>query len=287
MSKVPLFLIQANLLNQDDTADLKEAIDASGHMYRLVDIKPFVYDNIPDYDSDFYHIIPYGGTNFIEKCRLTKNWCIWFNENFRYHLYMKHYGTHMFNSDGIHMRMRDFCPSRFSGIETLFIRPDKDLKEFAGLTIDTVNFMSWYNLIKGQDYGVNDDTEIIVATASNINTEWRIFVINGQPISGSQYRISHNLKISADVPERVYEFVREMCKIWVPSDVFVMDVCELNGVLSIVECGDFHSSGWYGTDKRKVIKGIGNFLNDHSAPPKFQDESCVIYLRKELAPLLP
>ena len=86
MSKSPLFLIQSNLLNQDDTADLKEAIDASGHMYRLVDIKPFVYDNIPDYDSDFYHIIPYGGTNFIEKCRITKNWCIWFNENFRYHL---------------------------------------------------------------------------------------------------------------------------------------------------------------------------------------------------------
>jgi len=66
--------------------------------------------------------------------------------------------------------------------------------------------------------------------------------------------------LSSDVPERVYDFAREAIKIWQPSKVFVLDICEVNNELSILEIGNFHSCGWYYSDKKKIIKEVTDYV---------------------------
>lgn len=254
----PLWAIQKALLNDADSVGMKEALDKNNIPYRAIDVIPFM-EEIPfvDYDGP---VIPYGGTKFIEKIKGNPKWACFFNDNFRYHIHLEKFGSHMFNGDGKYMRMKDFSPSMYKKGEFLFIRPDKDIKEFAGNVIQPEDFMSWYRKIQGKGWDVNEETEIIVATASKIHNEWRTYVVDGKVVSGSRYRYDHYLSISADVPSKVYDYVQEMIKIWQPAPVFVMDICDVNDDLKILELGDLHSCGWYDSDKEKILVAVTDYV---------------------------
>lgn len=276
MSLKPIWALQKSCMHDADATGMIDAITELDLNYQLLNVTPFTYDNIPDvvYDGP---IIPYGGTRYIDKIRLEKqNWWCMFNNNFMYSKYIEHYGKHMFNSDGVCMKMKDFSPSSYTRKEFLFIRPNKDLKEFAGFNTRPEDFMNWYRKIKNQDWDVGDNTEIIVAKSSKIDREWRIFMINDICLDGSQYRNDHYLSVKHEVPKNVREFAEQMANIWVPSCVYTMDVCELNGELFILELGDFHSSGWYLADKKYVINEVTNYAMSHH--PKYEVESRIIEL---------
>lgn len=253
-----LWAIQKMAVNDLDSSDMVEAIQSLGLRHEIVNVVPFDYGAIPDIDFDGT-IIPYGGTNFIDKIYKSKPWACWFNDNFKYNLYLKHYGKHMFNSDGICMKMRDFSPSLYPKKEFLFIRPNLDLKEFAGNVVRAEDFAGWYRKVKDQGWMVNENTEIVVAQASKIDEEWRVFIVDSTPVSASMYRKDHFMSKVADAPPKVYAFVEQMVDIWKPADVFVMDICSLNGELYILELGDMHSAGWYLSDKKAIIKAVSDF----------------------------
>lgn len=254
----PLWAIQGGIINDQDAQGMIEAITNLNLPYEILQIAPFDYTNIPDINYNG-PIIPYGGTKFIDALRLIKPWVCFFNDNFRYHIAIKHYGWHMFNSDGQYMKMSEFSPSNYTKGEYLFIRPDKDIKEFAGNVVKPEDFMGWYRDIQGKGMDVNEDTEIIVSQASKINREWRTFIVDGVVVSASQYRKDHSLSKNADVPQEVYSFSKKMADLWSPAPVFVLDVCELKGELFVMEIGDFHSAGWYLSDKQKIIKAISDY----------------------------
>lgn len=258
----PLWAIQKACINDTDAKGMIEAIKNLNLQMEYINVTPFDYSNIPDIEYKG-PIIPYGGTRMIDAIMRTKKWACYFNDNFSYKIYLEKFGKHMFNSDGQHMLMSEFCPSNYPKGEYIFVRPDKDLKEFAGFNTKPEDFMTWYRKMERQDWEIGENTEIIVAKASKIGKEWRIFVVDGEPIDGSLYRSDHYQQIVRAVPDNVFDFVIEMCKIWTPSPIFVMDVCELNGELFILELGDFHSAGWYATDKQKIIGAISDFTEEN------------------------
>lgn len=199
----PLWAVQGGIINDDDAQGMLDAFKALNLPYEILQVAPFDYENIPDVNYKG-HIIPYGGTKFIDALRLIKPWVCFFNDNFKYHLAIEKYEKYMFNSDGEYMKMSRFSPSNYKKGEYLFIRPDKDIKEFPGNTIKPEDFMTWYRSLQGKGMDVNEDTETIVSQSSNINREWRTFVVDGNIISASQYRKDHYLTKNADVPEAVY-----------------------------------------------------------------------------------
>ena len=254
----PLWAIQKFAVNDADSGGMLNAISSLGLSHYILEIPPFCYDNIKmvPYDGP---VIPYGGTKFIDAIKGRKGWFCVFNDNFRYSVGMEKLGSRMFNGDGQLMKMKDFSPSMFRDQKYLFIRPDKDIKEFAGNTIKPSDFMQWLRQIEGKGWGVSGETDIVVAPASRIDEEWRIFVVDNQVIDGSRYRTNHCMSIAHDVPDKVYDYVRETIKIWQPAPFFVIDICRVSDSLSVLEIGDLHSAGWYATDKVKVIKAVSDY----------------------------
>jgi hypothetical protein len=55
-------------------------------------------------------------------------------------------------------------------------------------------------------------------------------------------------------------FVEDMCKIWTPAEVFVMDIGESLKNLYVIECNCFNSSGFYKSDLDKIIKDVSDFV---------------------------
>ena len=258
----PLWAIQKFAVNDDDSKGMIIAIESLGLKHHVLDIPPFDYNHIEPvpYDGP---VIPYGGTKFIDAIKGKSGWLCVFNDNFKYSIAVQKLGSRMFNADGQFMKMGDFSPSLFKGQKYLFIRPDKDIKEFAGNVIKPSDFMQWRNRVEARGEGVNWDTEILVAPASRVDEEWRTFVVDNQVIDGSRYRQNHLLSVDHHVPESVFNFVRETIKIWQPAPFFVLDVCRVNDVLHVLEIGDLHSAGWYATDKALVIKAVSEYVEKH------------------------
>lgn len=187
---------------------------------------------------------------------------LYFNENFTYRNALEHYNVLMFNHDAVFTTLKECSPSMFRE-DSMFIRPDKDLKEFNGSIIDKSSFMSWLDQIRTQDTQLSPDTEILMAKASKIDQEWRLFIVDGKVAGGSKYRSNHFLDVHPDVPQKVVDFALSAVSVWTPSPVFIMDVCENLGELSILEIGDFHSAGWYASDKNKIVSEVSNFSKSY------------------------
>jgi len=275
-----LWALQKFAINDDDSIEMSVAIKNAGQDLSILEYCPFQYDNAqcPVYDGP---VIPYGGTKMIEAiigvgpcygipdARMLKidkpqfGWTCWFNHNFRYHIEIEQFGKNMFNGDGQFIKMKDFSPSLWKEHKYIFIRPDKDTKEFSGMVVQPEEFVSWYDKLKAMNYcetdAVWENTDIIVASASRIDEEWRIFIVDNCIAGGSRYRLNHVFSIDSFIPQNVIEYVQRMIEIWQPSPVFVMDVCRVGDSLSILEIGDFHSAGWYATDKEKVIKAVSDY----------------------------
>jgi len=257
-NKKPIWAIQKFAVNDDDAKGMVDSIKSLGLECHILNFAPFCYDNLLPIAYDG-HVIPYGGTKFIDSIKGKKGWFCVFNDNFKYSIAIDKLGKRMFNSDGKCMKMKDFSPSSYNGVKYLFIRPDKDIKEFAGNVVKPSDFMQWYRQVEAKGWGVNEDTDIVVAPASRIDEEWRIFVVDNEVVDGSRYRNDHYMSIEHDVPEKVFDYVREAIKVWQPAPFFVMDICSVSGELSILEIGDLHSAGWYASDKTKIIKAVTDY----------------------------
>lgn len=254
----PIWAIQKFAVNDDDAKGIVDAFKSLSIDYKVLDIPPFIYDDIApiDYDGP---VIPYGGTKFIDAIKGHKGWFCVFNDDFTYAKAMDHLGERMFNGDGQLMKMKDFSPSMFSGQKYLFIRPNKDIKEFAGNVVKPSDFMQWYRQIEAKGWSINENTDIIVAPASRIDEEWRIWVVDNEIIDGSRYRANHYMSIAHEVPDNVFEYVKDTIKIWQPAPFFVIDICRVSNSLSVLEIGDLHSAGWYASDKKKIIKAVTDY----------------------------
>jgi len=255
----PIWAIQKFAVNDDDSRGMIDAIHSLGMEHHVLDIPPFDYGNIKpvNYDGP---VIPYGGTKFLDSIKNDKGWFCVFNDSFSYKLEVEKLGSRMFNGDGEFMKMGEFCPSMFKDAEYVFIRPDKDTKEFAGNVLEPSELMTWLPKAMDSGWGLNEDTIILVAEASRIDEEWRMFVVDNEVVGGSKYRGGHSLSVSPDVPEEVYDYVREAISIWQPAPFFVMDICRVSNEYSILEIGDLHSAGWYASDKKKIIKAVSEYV---------------------------
>lgn len=204
-------------------------------------------------------VIFYGATNFINVVHKSGKWkpAVFFDESkFRISEYMKHWK--MLNENAEITTLKEFGSRNLNPDDLYFIRPDKDLKEFAGEVIRFGTFSEWTDRISFGDELF--DCEIIVAEPVGIADEWRLFIVNGKVVTSSHYRTYGLLTSFPETPQEVIIFAEEMAKIWSPAEVFVLDVGKSGNDLYIIEANCMNSSGFYCADVVKLVKTITEFV---------------------------
>jgi hypothetical protein len=260
------WVIQNNNINKEDPNNIQNICINQGYDYELISVIPFSTE-LPNIDNK-QPVIFYGATNFISNIHKSRKWVpgTFFNpDKFTMRSYVENYKEHMFNYPCEFTTIGEFSASNQPYDKLFFIRPVKDLKEFAGEVMEFEKIIRWEKNIRhlpGCDNNpdLTTKTEIIVSEPYAIAHEWRVFVVNGKVSSGSHYRSYMNLEIKNDLPDKVIKFVEEICKIWTPSDVFVMDIGESSEKLFVVECNCFNSCGFYKSDVEKIIVDISNYV---------------------------
>jgi hypothetical protein len=143
-----------------------------------------------------------------------------------------------------------------------FARPDSPLKQFSGRLLDRDTLT-----MKDFDFGLYFDDPrlpVVIAPAQEIGREWRYVVIGKKVVAGSGYdagpRGTARKGIADDGPKAVAdEIARRLTE---PGDVYVIDLCEANSEIRLVELNPFSGADLYRCDGQAICQTMADYLDN-------------------------
>jgi hypothetical protein len=177
---------------------------------------------------------------------------------FRWSAFREAWADLMVSAEALVMHLPD-AMARIS-TESSFVRPDEDSKAFDGGLYDTRSLTAILGpaIQKGH---VNDSTEVVVARPIRIETEWRTFIVGGEVVAASSYRHNGIGNIDLHVPHCAIDLAFKAAELWMPADVFCLDIAVSGERYGIVEANCFNASRFYGADARVILDSVSSFVD--------------------------
>jgi hypothetical protein len=244
---VTLWMVQTNLGNELTHDAIRSACERNGLLFHGVKVVPFS-DELPDIEHDG-PVLAYGSTRFIKKVVDSKKWQpgAFFDETiFNVANCIGNWRNWMANYDSTIVSLDSVAQLSCSETEELFVRPNGDLKEFAGEVMTFKALCEWSAVIGGGGFEFDGSLLVAVANPKLIRSEWRLFAVEGaRVIAATRYRLDGRLAPKAGAPAEVIAFAENRLKEWMPAPAVALDVAEVDGELRILELSDIHSAGHY------------------------------------------
>ncbi len=151
------------------------------------------------------------------------------------------------------------CPEKalasIDSPEEFFVRPDSPLKPFSGRVVAKANLS-----LDALDFGYYyDDASlpVIVAPIRQIGREWRYAVVNQEVIAGSAYDPDGRDALPDDPGGAPWRFASDVAAtIPAPDPVYVLDVCEVDGELRLLELNPFSGADLYACGAEAVVQAV-------------------------------
>jgi hypothetical protein len=150
---------------------------------------------------------------------------------------------------------RDRVFSEIGDPEAIFVRLDSPLKPFAGRTLsrDRIN-------LAALDYGFYYDDAtlpVIVAPVRKVDREWRYVIANRDVIAGCACTAFGRAAIYDDPRGSPWQFAGRIAQSMPPPDeVYVLDVCECDGDLRLLELNPFSGADLYECDSQCIVDAV-------------------------------
>jgi hypothetical protein len=143
--------------------------------------------------------------------------------------------------------------------DRIFVRPDSPLKPFSGRVLQRENIS-----LKAMDFGFYFDDEnlpVIVAPIQEIGREWRFVVVANRIVTGSEYQAEGRQAIAAKPPESVWAVAEDIASnLPAPQDVYVLDLCECDQGIRLMELNPFSGADLYACDGPVIVDAISKLL---------------------------
>lgn len=244
------YVVQNNVFREHNYNNLIDALERLGLEYEIVKVLPFI-ENF-EVKTKRTDVFPFGS---LKMARLSAK-LGWYpgsqmNDNHDYLIYKDYYRENLLNYDSKIIKLGDYFFSK----EPFFARPTKDTKVFTGHVFD---MDSWERLKRENlNYEVSSifgkDTEVQISTVKRIQKEIRFWIVKGEVITASQYRLGGFVNYSENVDQDAYDFCKKMVDIFQLNEAFVMDLAMVNGEYKIVECGCINCAGFYYANMQKLL----------------------------------
>jgi len=256
------WVLQKNLFAEAAFEGLVTALERQETPHEIVSVRHFAHDMEPDLNPEG-HVYVCGSTA-IGKIARQKGWVPgYFDDNLDYELTMKHYGEDCLNWRGKVTTLREVTRDMLVDPDAkFFTRPTLDLKSFSGQVMDWEDFDAWRTKVVALCDQPNSfstlmpEDKIIVAPLSKLYTETRFYVVDGEVVTGSQYKAGHNVYYTSDVMPFIKEFAQKMVDKWQPNRAFVLDIADTDEGPKVIEINAINSSGFYACDMNKYVGAI-------------------------------
>jgi hypothetical protein len=212
-------------------------------------------------------VIGYGTFPFARQIQLHRPWVpgAWCDPiNLDCTTYFAHFGRFLLNQHyaimpGVEaIRQREWLYEVFGKNGEVFARPAGCNKTFTGRCIHKSDFAAALGPTR-----YDPTTLVVVAAPKEIDREWRLVVAEGRVVAASRYAEQGGKSIAPDCPNEVRVFTETMLAEvrWTPDPIFMLDVCEADGRLWLVELNGFSTSWLYQCDLRAVVAVVGELAS--------------------------
>lgn len=251
------WIIQDSPYREEGHYALKGFLDRMEIPHTEIKVVPFSHELIPEPDCGPHAIVM--GSTTLAKVAETRDWTpgVFTNEYFDYRSYMDHYGDYMLNNDAI---ICEFGNVK-SPWERFFFRPCADSKTFAGTIMMAGDVDAWADSVKSieqENYTTIDSkTPVVVSSLKEIYKEYRFFVVDGEVVTGSQYKVGD--KVIYQIVPVTYEasrFAQVIANIWCPAEAFVLDIALGPDGYKVLEVNCFNSAGYYAIDIQLLVNAV-------------------------------
>jgi len=176
------------------------------------------------------------------------------NDNFTMEKYLPAYRENMLNSDADIYSIKDWVTeARNIAANEFFARPLGDGKEFTG---QVFTLGAWEDYTKGNTV-LTPEVKIMFAPIKHTQQEIRCWMVNGEPVTISQYKIgSRGNYLNMDHNQEAILFAKQMAKIYQPAAAFCLDICLYQDEYKIVELGCINHCGFYDANMGKLIDSL-------------------------------
>ncbi len=145
--------------------------------------------------------------------------------------------------------------------DRIFVRPDSPLKPFSGRVLDLADI----SLAK-LDHGFYFDDEslpIVACPICDIGREWRFVVFQSSVIAGSAYDATTRSALVDRPASNAWNFAQSVAYgIPSPVDAYILDVCESNGELRLLELNPFGGADLYACDAVAIVRALSEAVSD-------------------------
>ena len=244
-------LLQKNIFHEHEYGNFVENLKKMA-ITQEVNVIPFTNEiDGPVYVKPDYC---FGSTRFIDICR-ERGYPVFKSFGPIDPIYEGHY----LNDEGWDCKLGEID---FRGHKEVFVKPHRE-KFFTGTVINPVDLFDRVQLCFSE--GENEKEELVrVSPVVQLMNEVRLFVIDGEIITGSLYRSegrAERMQVTSQWGQ--WKFAQQLInERGVPDEAFVMDIGlthPLDDVpCRIVELNNFNSSGFYKSDLSLIIGHLAN-----------------------------
>lgn len=140
------------------------------------------------------------------------------------------------------------------------MRPLLDDKSFAGglfSAAELAKFQRGVARIAAEPGATLHPSDLVVVAAPKpIWAEFRLFVINGEVVTGSQYKVHDHLAVTAAMPDEVWTFARRCADRWNPNPAYALDIALTPTGLRALEINSANSAGFYAADLARFVAAV-------------------------------
>lgn len=245
------WVVQENLFQQNERPALLAVLRQFAVPHQIVSV---AHDEItPDVIYDGPIII--NGSVMLSNIAVKRGWKpggVLLSDNFSYEVWHPHLRQYLLNRDAVFTTIAQADPP----LERVFVRPLKDDKAFTGRVMTIAEFRAWQAKVVDRQGTLDPDTPIIYAPVRHIGQEHRHFIVDGDVISSSRYKLGGVTNQSASVDAYIIEFAARMAAIWQPARAFVLDTYVTDDEIGVVELGGICYAGFYQADVQKIVMAL-------------------------------
>lgn len=267
------WVLQDNLFNEAAYRTLQETLDRFKMSYSIHKVIPFIGELTPEVPDDMKNVICMG--SYALRHAAKKNgWTpgVFDLEPQTFEIQKQHWGEHMLNFDSVVTPFKDAVFTE----DHMFIRPIEDSKVFAGKVMNKDEFEQWQHKIVDlkEDYGNGPafgDTLMQVSPIKKIYAEYRCWVVQQKIVTSSLYKRGDQVVYSSDVDAHVLRYANRILRTinrieditlsvdnkgWRPHDAFVLDVCETDQGMRVVEINTLNAAGFYAANLTDLVLSL-------------------------------
>jgi len=254
------WIIERDVFSEDCFNRMIETFKTNYIPYQVVTIIPFSHELVEKKIKVPNPCVIYGSIgsqSLATRFNLTPG--VWTGPEFNYSEYVKHIPDYILNPDAKVLKMSEVSVY-VQNMDNYFIKPNGDLKEFAGQVLVFGEFDFWYDKLISIGYLDHNDFDVVVSATKVIGNEWRLVVVDKQIVAASLYKQYGRSVQKDELPFAVGTFATEIIARYNPAPVYVMDICETTNGLKVIEYNTFNHAGLYACDVSNIILAINSYI---------------------------